>query len=148
MDDILVLAESKETGPVDVVSGAEHTHHSSTPPRCSEYNSRCKVSVMRGRDRLETEPCHITKDRPDIWSTGDSPIHLQADNPVPTLLQLAARSVCISHRCLPADLDRPEGVCQPSLEPHRQGSSKYNDNKLRCHQYGEDNPGSQFFLEC
>jgi len=41
---------------------------------------------------------------------------------VPTLLQLAARSICTVNRCIPSDLDRYERLCQPTLEPHRKSS--------------------------
>lgn len=49
-------SHNPHTGPVDVVPGTEHTHHSSTPPRCSEHSDRCGVSVTQGQDRLKIEP--------------------------------------------------------------------------------------------
>ena len=38
-------------------------------------------------------------------------------NLVPTLLQLVARSICRSNRCISPDMDAHEGVCQHTMEP-------------------------------
>ena len=40
---------------------------------------------------------------------------------MPSLLQLAARSVCGGNRCIPSRLDNMEGICQPSMEPDTPG---------------------------
>ena len=46
---------------------------------------------------------------------------LQTDTSVPSLLQLVARSLYTSNRCLPAGLVSNERLCQPSMESDRQG---------------------------
>ena len=80
---------------------------------------------MQEQDRLKIESCHISEDKSNIWSTGDRPVRLQIDHPVPILLQLLAGFLCNSRGRVPTDMDRPERLCQPTLEPHRQGSSTY-----------------------
>ena len=44
--------------------------------------------------------------------------------PVPTLLQLAARSICTSNQCLPSELGKHEVLCKSPLEPDRQSTDK------------------------
>ena len=65
---------------------------------------------------VETESGHLSQDRSTLGSTGSGPICFSAIYPVPTLLQLAARSICRSNRCIPPDVDSHEKVCQPTLE--------------------------------
>ena len=101
---------------MDVVPGEEHPHHSSTPPRVAEHNCRCRVPNVEGQVRLETESGHLSQDRSTLGPTGSGPICFSAIYPVPTLLQLAARSICRSNRCIPPDVDTLEGVCHPTLE--------------------------------
>lgn len=103
-----------------MVSGEKYTHFSSVPPRSPEHNCQCGVSNGDRQDRLETEPCNILKNRSTIQPTGSGPICNPSFNPMPTLLQLVARSLCRSHRCLPSGLDSLEGVCQSSMESGRQ----------------------------
>ena len=55
---------------------------------------------------------------------------------MPTLLQLAARSLCRSHRCLPSELDSSQGLCQSSLELDRQNHISSSISA------GKDCPGS------
>ena len=101
---------------MDVVPGEEYPHHSSIPPRVTEHNSRCRIPNVDGQDGLETESSHLSQDRSTLGPTGSGPICFSDIYPVPTLLQLAARSICRSNRCIPPDVDSHEGVCQPTLE--------------------------------
>ena len=101
---------------MDVVPGEEYSHRSSIPPRVAEHNSRCRVPNVDGQDGLETESGHLSQDRSTLGSTGSGPICFSAIYPVPTLLQLAARSICRSNRCISPYVDSHEGVCQPTLE--------------------------------
>ena len=55
---------------------------------------------------------------------------------MPMLLQLVARSLCRSHRCLPSELDSPQGLCQSSLELDRQNHISSSISA------GKDCPGS------
>jgi len=111
-----------------VVHRTKHLHHSTTPPRCSEYNSGHGVLVSQGQNRLEIEPSYISEDRSNLWPTGDRFVRHKANSPVPTLLQLVARSLCTVNRCIYSNLDRSERLCQPSLEPHRQ--SPFNSSEI------------------
>ena len=62
---------------------------------------------------------------------GGGPICIQTNTPVSTLLQLVARSLCKSHRCLPAGLVGSEGIHQPTMEPDCQSTGK--DAEQRAH---------------
>ena len=93
---------SKE--PVDVVPRKEYPHHSPTPSRCSEYDSRCGVSGYDRSVRLATESSPVQQDCQPIWSHRSGHVCLTSDHSVPSLLQLAARSLCSGHRCLRTEL--------------------------------------------
>ena len=108
--------------PMDVVPGEEHPHHSPTPPGCSECDSRCGVSDYDRSVRLATKPSPVQQDYQAVWSHRDGPVCLSADHSVPSLFQLAARSLCSSNRCFSAELVSDKGVCQPTLEHDRSGS--------------------------
>ena len=103
---------------MDVVPGTEHTHPSPIPARCTKLYSQQRIQVNEGQVRLETETSGLPPNRQALWTTGSGPVCITANPPMPTLLQLAARSICRGRRCLPAGLVDGEGVCQPSLEPH------------------------------
>ena len=112
---------SKE--PMDVVFGKEHPHHSSTPARCSECDSRCGVSDHERPLGLATESSHIQENCQPVRSNRSGYVYLTTDGSVPSLFQLAARSLCSGNRCLPAGLVSHQGVvCQPTLEPGRSSS--------------------------
>ena len=106
--------------PVDVVFREKHSYHSSTPPRNPECCRRCGIPVTDRQDILEAEPFHFLQDSEDLRPTGSGSLCNSPVFPVPTLLQLAARSICRSNRCISPSLDPHQGVCQPSLESSRQ----------------------------
>ena len=99
-----------------MVPGTEHTHPSPTPARRTELYSRQGIQVNAGQVRLETESADLSPNRQALWTTGSGLVCVPAKQPVPTLLQLAARSICRGCRCLPAGLVNCEGICQPSME--------------------------------
>ena len=107
-----------DTRPMDVVPGEEYTRPSPTPAGSTELYGGQGVQVNEGSIRLETEPQYLLQDQQSLWATGSGPIRIQTDTSVPTLLQLAARSICRGRRCLPAGLDNGEGICKPPLEPY------------------------------
>ena len=109
-------------GLVDVVPGEEYPHYSSAPARCAEHHSRHRVQGNAGQDRLEVEPHDIPEDQQPLWTSGHGPICIQTVHSVPTLLQLAARSLCTSNRCLSPRLDSHEVLCQSSMESGGSGS--------------------------
>jgi hypothetical protein len=103
-------------GIMDVVPGEEHPHRGTTPPRVAEPDSRQGIKVLEGPIRLEIGPQQIQMHQQSVWSTRSGPIHVQTYQPVPSLLQLAATSLCRGNRRLSAGLDISEGLCQPPLE--------------------------------
>ena len=56
-----------DKGSVDVVPREEHTHHSSTPPRSSEFHHRCGIMVADRQDRLEAEFLYFSQHSEDFW---------------------------------------------------------------------------------
>ena len=105
---------------VDVVSREEHTHHSSTPTRSSEFHRRCGITVADRQDRLEAKSLYFSQDSEDFQPTGSGPLCNSPVCPVPTLLQLVARSICRSNKCVSPSVDPHQGVRQRTLEPGRQ----------------------------
>ena len=78
---------------MDVVPGKEYSHCSSAPTRCIEYSSRYSVQANAGQDRLKVELCNIPENQQPFWAPGHGPVCVQTVHPVPTLLQLATRSL-------------------------------------------------------
>ena len=114
---------------MDVVPGEEHPHHSPTPTRCSECDSRCGVSDYDRQVRLAAKPSHIRQDCRPVWSSGSGPVCLTSDHTMPSLFQLVARSLCSGNRCLSAGLVSDQGVCQPPIEPDRPSSVQGTDGE-------------------
>ena len=102
--------------PMDVVPGEEHTHPGSTPAGGAELHSRQGVQGHEGSVRLEVDPPDLQVNRETVCTTGSGPICIPFDQSVPTLLQLAARSLRGGNRCLPTGLVEGEGFCQPPVE--------------------------------
>lgn len=113
--------------PMDVVPGTEYPHHSTTPPRVIEHSCRYRVPDTDRQNRLETESNYLSQDQSPMGPTGSGPLCIPAVISVPTLLQLAARSVCRGDRRIPSDMDIHEGVCQSTLEPGGQDSISSSD---------------------
>ena len=97
---------------VDVVPRKEYPHYSSTPAKGNEYNSRHRILSNARQDRLEAEPLDIPEDQQSLRSTRSGLVCFQTICPVPTLLQLAARSICTSNRCLHSELGKHEVLCK------------------------------------
>ena len=104
---------------MDVVSGTKHPHHSPAPTRCTKPYCRCGVSDNGGSVRLETEPDPVQENCQSLWSNTSRPICIPPDCTVPSLFQLAARSLCSSNRCFSAGLVSDTGICQSSVESNR-----------------------------
>ena len=116
-------------GLMDVVPGKEHPHHSPTPTRCSECDSRCGVSDYDRQVRLAAKPSHIRQDCRPVRSSESGPVCLTSDRTMPSLFQLAARSLCSGNRSLSAGLVSDQGVCQPPMEPDRPSSVQSTDGE-------------------
>ena len=84
--------------------------------------SRHRVPGNAGQDRLEIEPCDIPGNQQPLWTSSHGPICIQTVHPVPTLLQLAARSLCTGNRCLSPGLASHEVLCESSMESGGPGS--------------------------
>ena len=125
----LERASQSDKESVDVVPGEEHTHHSPTPPGDPEYRRRRRVTVTDRQDGLETVTKYIPQDTANIWSTGSGSLCDPPVCSVPTLLQLAARSICRSNRCISPGVDPHQGVCQSTLEPGRQNTCSGTDSQ-------------------
>jgi hypothetical protein len=68
-----------------------------------------------------------------MGSNSNGPICISADHSVPTLFQLAARSLCSGNKCLPVGLVSYTGLCQPTLEYDREGSvTGQNPTGMHC----------------
>ena len=108
-------------GTLDVVPGTGHPFDSSAHSWQAECNSRLGIQGPDGQIRLETESYDLPENIPPIWPNRGGPVYLQAVNTVPTLFQLAARSLCRGNRCLSPILVTPERICQPSMVSDREG---------------------------
>ena len=80
-----------------------------TLARCTEHNNRYRVSRNGGQDRLEVKLCNFSSNQQPLWSS-------RLFHPVPTLLQLAAKSVYSSNRCL-----SPAMKCNRCTESYKDG---------------------------
>ena len=118
--------------PMDVVPGEEHPHHGPTPTRCPECNSRCRVSDYDRSVRLATESSSVQQHCQAVGSNRDGPVCLSSDHSVPSLIQLVARSLCSSNRCISAGLVSGKGICQPTLEHDRSGSISGTNTASSC----------------
>ena len=119
--------------PVDVVPEEEHSHPSTTPTRGTELHSRLGIEIHERSIGLETGPINLSENRRELRPTGSGPtcICIKANQSVPSLLRLAARSICRGNGCLHPGLDIHEGLCQSSMEPDTPGPDKNTDTKGR-----------------
>ena len=126
------LQESGRPGKefVDVVPGEEYSYHSPASARSSECDSRYGISKDDGSVGLAIEPTYIQKDCQQVWSYRGGHVCLTPHNPVPSLLQLATRSLCSSNRCLSAGLVSNPGLCQSTLVSDRTGSVQGTDGTV------------------
>ncbi len=70
---------------------------------------------MKNRSDWKLSPKNLFQDQQSLWATGSGPVCIQTDPSVPTLLQLAAISICRGLRCLLAGLDNWQGGSQIPL---------------------------------
>ena len=71
------------------------------------------------RTDWKLSPPIFHKIQENFWSTGSGSLCDSSVCPVPTLLQLAARSICRSNRRISPSVDPHQGVCQPTMESDR-----------------------------
>ena len=70
-----------------------------------------------------------------LWPTGSGPVCIQTYQPVPSLLQLVARSICRSNRCIPPGLEDNERFCQPTMELGAQSTEESSESGSRRDPY-------------
>ena len=114
-------------GPLDVAPREKHTHYSPTPPWAVQSSGRCGVTHNEGPHRLEPEPSPVPEDRPTIQPNRSRSVCIQNHSTVPSLLQLAARSLCSRDRCIPSGLVTQKGVCESPMVSNRQSPSTDSD---------------------
>ena len=105
----------------------KHTHYSPTPPWAVQSSGRCGVTHNEGPHRLEPEPSPVPEDRPTIQPNRSRSVCIQNHSTVPSLLQLAARSLCSRDRCIPSGLVTQKGVCESPMVSNRQSPSTDSD---------------------
>ncbi len=112
------LQKAGETvqGSVDMVSAEEYQNQGTTPPRTFEKGGRLGVSHYARPVRLETRLTSLSTNPSTLGSNGGGFVCLQTDNTVPSLFQLAARSICSGNKCLPLSLDGAQGICKSAME--------------------------------
>lgn len=124
------------TRSMDVVPGKEHPHHSNTPTMDNEYNSRYRITGNMRQGRLEAELNDISADQQSLWSPGSGLVRIQTIHLVPTLLQLAARSICTCNWCFRSELGKHKVLCKVPLEPGGQstdsGAGSTNSASISC----------------
>ncbi len=103
-------------GAVDMVSAEEYQYQGTTPPRTFERGGRLGVSHYARPVGLETRLTSLSTNPSTLGPNGGGFVCLQTDNTVPSLFQLAARSIRSSNRCLPPSLDGAQGICKSTME--------------------------------
>ena len=107
---------------VAVMHGEEYPLESPTPTGCTQHHSGQRVQGHEGQVRLEAESNHLPTDQPEAGASGGGSVCQQADSSTAGLCQLETRSNGIDNRCLHNGLGSGEGLCQPSMEPHWEGT--------------------------
>ena len=107
-----------------MVPRKKHSYPGSAPTRSTELHSRQRIEMHEGQVRLEVRQPILYKDQQSVWPTGSGPICVKTNQSVPSLLQLAARSIRRSSRCISPGLVNNTGFCQSSMEPGTQGSGE------------------------
>ena len=99
----------------------------------------------------DTESRVMRDDQQSLWSTRSGLVCFQTICPVPTLLQLVARSIYTSNRYLPSGLGKHEVLCKSPLEPGGQGTDKSAGSANSAsisRPCLEDDHGSQLYFTC
>ncbi len=95
-----------------MVSAEEYHYQGTTPPRTFERGGRLRVSHYARSVGLETRLTSLSTNPSTLGPNGGGFVCLQTDNTVPSLFQLATRSICSGNRCLPPSLD----ICESAME--------------------------------
>ena len=118
----LQLAFAAHTRSMDVVPGKGDPYYSSTSTRDNEYNSWYRISDNAREDRLETESNDVLADQQLSWSSRSGLVCIQTIHPVPTAIQLVARSTCTNNWYLPSELSKHKVLHKSPLEPGGQST--------------------------
>ena len=107
--------------------------------RCLERNIHFQAQYLPGvMSKVADMESRSMKDR-SVWKLDHTiflqinkgPVCNQINQPVPSLLQLVARSICRSNRSLSPGLDNSERFCQPTLEPSTESANKNTESRGR-----------------
>ncbi len=99
-----------------MVSAEEYQYQGTTPPRTFEPGGRLGVLHYARLVGLETRLTSLSTNPSTLGPNGGGFVCLQTDNTVPSLFQLAVRSICSGNRCLPPSLDGAQGICKSAME--------------------------------
>ena len=100
---------------LDMVHLEGHHHHSRTPPRSPQYDSRPGITYSPRPLRLDVEPRSVSEDPSEAGATGSGLIRISSDETTSPLLQLEGRPRGNSDRCLHAGLVADSELCQPTM---------------------------------
>ena len=112
-----------DKGSLDVVPESQHHTEGATPPRTGEHSSRYGIPGDEGSIRLAAESQNI-QENPEWEEVRHRPVCLPVIDPTARVLQLASRPSSSGNRCLATGLVRDDGVCESTMEPHRQSPNK------------------------
>ena len=121
------------SGAMDVVSGEKHPYPGTISTGRNEPDSGPGVEMHERSVGLEVGPSDLWEDQRTLWPTGSGHVRLQTHQSVPSLLQLAARSVCRGNRCFPTNVVGLQGLCKPPMEPNPQGPQESPESGSRRH---------------
>jgi len=110
-----------------VGSGERHNDLSTAYSRSAEHDSRPGVQGGERQIRLDALSSSVPESEPDPGPPGSGPVRVQANSPTTTLLQLETRPTGRGSRCLSAELEPAEGLCQPSMVPGGTGTEQGED---------------------
>ena len=116
---------------MDVVSRERHPLDSTAPSVEGGCQSRHRVESDEGLLLLDAEPIDFPMDSGPFPMARGRFICNTPDVPAPPFLQLETGHTSRSDRCIPPRLERPEGLCQSSLKPHREGVVKIGGGRGR-----------------
>ena len=104
-----------------MVHGEEYPSQGTTPNWFSELHSRRQVEGHEIPLRLDAKPSNIPQDKPEAGTSGGGSVCQQADTSTASLCQLETRSNGHDHGCFYNELGRAQSICQPPMEPDREG---------------------------
>ena len=123
-------------GSLDVVPPKGNNLVGPAPSGQRQHDSRPGIERNEGPLRLAAKQGNLWKDPPSISQSERRPLCLPPDLPAAEIFQLEAGPSSRSHRCLPAELEGPVRLCQPTMESRgvgpRYGGNARSGSGPRC----------------